>query len=387
MSETASPSTDVLVTPFTPTADRGRALRTYGVVAALARHRGVEILYKRFCAPQPSEEYRRLARVRLREVGSARGPERVLLYAQARLAGVPSAIARGMSPELGRAASSAASAAENRRVIADGPIAAAVLLGRSIAFVYLSHNLESSFRAALPNFRRSYGSVRALRSFERRLLAAASESWMASRRDMELALELAPAARLRYVPNVVDVGTITAPAPRRNGPRALFVGDFSYPPNQRALRFMVEDVMPRVWPNLPEAQLLVAGHHLMLDSQSDARVRSLGFVPRIDDAYAQAACAVVPLLEGGGSPLKFVEALAHGLPVIATARAAAGLDVADGVHYRRAEGPQAFADALTCILRDGAAEMAMRGRRLAQREYSVDALAAILAPQPGGDEP
>jgi polysaccharide biosynthesis protein PslH len=379
MTEPQSPRTDVLVTPFTPTADRGRAMRTYGVVAALAQHRVVEILFKRFCAAQPSQEYRRLTRVQLRDVGSTKGLELGLLYARTRLAGVPPAIARGVSPELGRAACAAASVPGNGRLIADGPTAAAQLLGHSIGFVYLSHNLESALRPTLPRFRRSYGSIRALRSFERRVLLAATESWMASRRDMELALELAPQARLRYVPNVVDVASISSPPVPAGAPRALFVGDFSYPPNQRALRFLVGDVMPRVWPRMPDAQLLVAGHHLRLDPGIDSRVRSLGFVPWIANAYAQAACVVVPLLEGGGSPLKFVEALAHGVPVVATGRAAAGLDVADGVHYRRAEGPEAFADALATVLRDGAAEMATRGRRLAEREYSVEALASILA--------
>ena len=385
MSKAQSPDSDVLVTPFTPTTDCGRAMRTYGVVAALARHRAVEILFKRFCAPLPSEEYRRLARVRLRDVGSAKGPELAVLYARKRLAGVPPAIARGVSPELGRAASAAASDAANGRVIADGPTAGALLLGGSTAFVYLSHNLESAFRPALPQFRRSYRSIRALRAFERRLLVAASESWMASRRDIELARELAPQANLRFVPNVIDVASIPAPAVAGGDPRALLVGDFSYPPNQRALQFMVDEVMPRVWRALPEAELLVAGHHLTLE-RSDPRVRALGFVPRIADAYAEAACVVVPLLEGGGSPLKFVEALAHGLPVVATGQAAAGLDVADGVHYHRADGPQAFAAALIRVLRDGAGQMASRGRRLAEQEHSIEALAAILAPTAAGGE-
>jgi polysaccharide biosynthesis protein PslH len=371
--------TDVLVTPFTPTADRGRAMRTYGVVAALAQHRTVEILFKRFGATQPSQEYLRLGRVQLRAVSSTKGLALAMLYARTRLAGVPPAIARGLSPELGRAAAAAASGAGSVRLIADGPTAAAQLMGHSAAFVYLAHNLESSLRPTLPQFRRSYGSTRALRRFERRVLEAATETWMPSRREIELAAELAPQARLRYVPNVVDVASISPPPVAVNAPRALFVGDFSYPPNLRALRFLVGEVMPRVWPRLPAAQLLVAGHQLTLDAGTDIRVRSLGFVPSIADAYAQAACVVVPLLEGGGSPLKFVEALAHGIPVVATGRAAAGLDVADGVHYRRAEGPDAFADALVGVLRDGGAAMAMRGRLLAEREYSVEALAAILA--------
>lgn len=378
MTDSASPATDLVVTPFTPATDRGRALRTYGVVAALAQHRDVEVLFKRFGADEPSAQYTRLERVQLREVTASKSAARALLYLRARLAGVPSGDARGLSPELGEAAAEAASAPSRGRVIADGPTAAALVAQRGIEFVYLAHNVESSLRPTLPHFRRSYGSESTLRRFERRMLLSAQESWMASRRDIGLAQELAPHARLRCVPNVVDVSSIRAARSRVTALRALFVGDFSYPPNLHALRFLVYDVMPRVWQRLPLAELLVVGHKLVLAPDTDPRVRPLGFVADIDEAYALAACVVVPLSEGGGSPLKFVEALAHGLPVVATSHAAAGLDVEDGVHYRRADGAQAFADTLVDVLHVGAADIAQSGRRLAEQAYSVEALAAIL---------
>jgi len=378
MTDGASPVTDLVVTPFTPVVDRGRALRTYGVVAALARHRNVEVLYKRFGANKPSPEYARLARVALQEVTASNGAARTVAYVRARRAGVPPCDARGISPKLGEATAEAALAPCRGRVIADGPTAAALMADRGIEFVYLAHNVESSLRPTLPHFRRSYGSESTLRRFERRMLLSAQESWMASARDVALARELAPQARLRCVPNVVDVSSIGVAGSKVLAPRALFVGDFSYPPNIHALRFLVDDVMPRVWPSLPLAELLVAGHNLELAPGIDPRIRPLGFVADIDDAYALAACVVVPLVEGGGSPLKFVEALAHGLPVVATGHAAAGLEVDDGVHYRRADGAQAFADTLVDVLRVGATDIAERGRRLAERAYSVEALAAIL---------
>ena len=373
------PATDVLVSPFTPTVDRGRSMRTYGVIAALAQHRNVEVLFKPFGDEQPAAQYGKLG-VALRPVKTSKGLRRAWLFARARLDHVPLADARGLAPELGRAAARSSVSRGGGRVIADGPAAAALLQRYRVDFVYLAHNFESALRPTLPDFQHEYGSTRTLRRFEASVLSGARESWMPSHRDMELARELTPQAELRYVPNVVDVAAITPVVPGARPPRALFVGSFSYPPNVHALRFLVDEVMPRVWSNLPEAELIVAGHDLKLPDGIDPRVRGLGYVPRIDDAYAEAAAVVVPLLEGGGSPLKFVEAMAHGLPVVATDRAAAGLEVQDGVHYRRGEGAEGFAQTLVEVLREGSWEIAAAGRRLAERAYSIEALAAILRP-------
>ncbi|MDQ6750422.1 MAG: glycosyltransferase family 4 protein, partial [Actinomycetota bacterium] len=115
-------------------------------------------------------------------------------------------------------------------------------------------------------------------------------------------------------------------------------------------------------------------------ASADPRVLEAGFVEDLAAAYARADCAVVPLLEGGGSPLKFVEALAHGMPVLATPRAARGLDATSGEHYVEAEGAPAFADALVDLLANGAPELAARGRALAEARYSIAAVVAAVAP-------
>ena len=104
----------------------------------------------------------------------------------------------------------------------------------------------------------------------------------------------------------------------------------------------------------------------------------LGFVEDLSAAYARARCAVVPLLQGGGTPLKLIEALAHGLPVLATPRATAGLEVQDGEHCLIADGAEAFADALVGVLRDGAPELGRRGRELVAERYSIESLSALV---------
>jgi glycosyltransferase involved in cell wall biosynthesis len=372
------PAGDLLVTTHTPVLRSGRGVRTYGIARALAADRPLTLLYARFGAASPDEAFAAIPGVELHEVVPSRGIRRALAYAMARLAGVPDAFARGVSPELAATAARLASAPGCDRVIADGPTAAAALAGlaRRRPVVYNAHNLESGFRHELgPTERRR---LRGLRPFEARLLRRSSESWMVSEADMRSAHELTPGARLQLAPNVVDVMAIEPVSGVAPEPNAIFVANFAYEPNRSALAFLLEQVLPRVWRELPEACLLLVGAGLDQSPSDDPRVRALGFVSDLAGAYRQARCAVVPLLQGGGSPLKLIEALAHGLPVIATPRAVAGLQLHDGEDCLVADGGEAFADALVRVLRDGAPDIAHAGRRLAEKHYSIEALGALL---------
>jgi glycosyltransferase involved in cell wall biosynthesis len=370
---------DLLVTTHTPVLRSGQAMRTYGIARALAAGDGLTLLYARFDAPEPDGNFRAIPGIELREVVPSRGASRLIVYGRARLARVPKGFARGVSFELANEAKRLAELPGRGRIVADGPIAAAALAGlsRSRPVIYNAHNVESSFRGELGDG--GLGDIRALRRFERGLLVRASESWMVSEADMLSARELYPRAKLRLAPNVVDVAAIKPLASMAPERRAIFVANFSYEPNRNGLRFLLEEVFPRVWDQLPDACLMLVGAGLELPTADlDPRVQTLGFVEDLALAYAQARCAVVPLIEGGGSPLKLIEALAYGLPVVATPRAVAGLSVRDGEDCLVGDGGQAFADALVGVLRDGAQNIAHAGRRLAEQQYSIEALRALL---------
>jgi glycosyltransferase involved in cell wall biosynthesis len=370
---------DLLVTTHTPVLRSGQMVRTYGVARAMAAQRELTLLYTPFEGAEPDLAFRSIAGIELREAAPSRGLRRGGAYATARLSGVPDGFARGISPELARAARRLADEADCARVVADGPIAAAALRGlaRRRPVIYNAHNLESSFRSELSSEGKAAGN--ALRRFERSLLDGAAESWMVSEADLHAAQELAPSAKLRYAPNVVDVAAITPVVPSTATQLAIFVANFVYEPNRTGLDFLLEQVLPRVWSELPEARLLLVGKGLDEGAAMDPRVERAGFVPDLAEAYGRASCAVVPLLQGGGTPLKFVEALAYGLPIVATGRAAAGLAVSDGVDCLLANDGEAFAAALVRVLRDGAPSIGREGRRLAAERYSIEALSRLLA--------
>lgn len=369
----------VLVTPFTPTLDSGRARRTYGVVRALAAHGPLDLVYGAFGAIEPDPAYHAIADVRLHRVEPPGALSRAPAYLRARLGGVPVDFARGIWPELATRAKELSEGGP-ARTIAEGPIAAAGMLAFAERHrcVYCAHNLESAFRHRLGS---ESISRRGLRRFERLLLERYAENWMVSAVDMEGARALAPGARLRLVPNVVDVSAIEPVPPRHGESRVLFVADLGYAPNREALTFLLEQAMPHLWRQAPDVRLTIAGKGSERVEAPDSRIEARGFVPDLRDLYAAAGCVAVPLLEGGGSPLKFVEALAYGVPVVATPRAAAGLDAQAGAHYVEAEPRgEAFALGMLSALDPGHGNtLARSGRALAEREYSIEALEKLLA--------
>jgi glycosyltransferase involved in cell wall biosynthesis len=372
---------DLLVSSYTPALGSGRAMRTYGIARALAAHRPLDLLYVPFGAAEPDQAFRSIPGIELHEVRPSRGLARIGAYAKALIGGVPPALARAVSSELVRAAKELAGDPKRGRVIADGPTAAAAMLGLAArrAVVYNAHNLESAFRHELEGT--SAREHRMLEKFETRVLSHFAESWMVSDADLAGARRMCESARLRYVPNVVDVSAIRPLQGAGEGSmRALFIASFSYEPNRVALAFLAEQIMPLVWSSLPQARLAVVGPGLEGPLPEDPRIELRGFVDDLRAEYERACCAVVPLLQGGGSPLKLVEALAYGMPVVATPRAAAGLALHDGLDCVIADGAQQFANRLTSVLSDGAHEIGAAARRLAEQRYSIETLAGLLAP-------
>ncbi len=113
------------------------------------------------------------------------------------------------------------------------------------------------------------------------------------------------------------------------GADLLFVGGFAHAPNEDALAWMANEVMPLVRARVPEARLVAAGSHVT------PRVWSLAgpaVMIRPDIApdelrrlYLSARVAVAPLRYGAGVKLKVVEALREGVPLVTTAIGAQGL--------------------------------------------------------------
>ncbi len=69
----------------------------------------------------------------------------------------------------------------------------------------------------------------------------------------------------------------------------LFVATFTYEPNRAGLRLLIEEVLPKVWAELPDVELTLIGRGLDERPSDDPRVHSLGYVEDLRPFYAGVA--------------------------------------------------------------------------------------------------
>jgi glycosyltransferase involved in cell wall biosynthesis len=187
----------------------------------------------------------------------------------------------------------------------------------------------------------------------------------------------------------------TAVDPGRAPPRVLFLGDYSHAPNPQAARHLALEVLPRVRQELPEAELWLAGpraERQVRELQDLPGVQVLGFVADLPALLGSVRVLAAPLFAGGGTRIKVLTALAHGLPVVANRLGLRGLDVAEPA-VARGETPAELAALLLRWLRDPelAARAGAAARAFAVAHASPDALAqqqlARFAALRGGSGP
>jgi glycosyltransferase involved in cell wall biosynthesis len=168
-----------------------------------------------------------------------------------------------------------------------------------------------------------------------------------------------PLVQHLHVPVAEPFFTYARPA--TPGWRVGFLGTFRADFNRDALHYLLEEIWPAVRDALPQATLVVAGNSYAGDLRARAEAagaRWLGFVSDLREFYERIDLLIVPLRFGGGIRIRILEALAAGVPVVASTIAAAGLGVAHGREVHLADGGRALAQATIALLKDHDAAVA-----------------------------
>ena len=201
--------------------------------------------------------------------------------------------------------------------------------------------------------------------------------------------------QIAVVPNTIRVPEqLAAIAPE--GPlKLLFVGSLNYPPNENAVKWLVEDIMPAVRRRVGDdmVQLIVIGRGptdwMKTQAAADAFVLH-GNVPDVEPYYQDCHAVVVPIRAGGGTRIKILEAFGYGRVVISTTLGAEGISADDGKELLIANTADEFAEAVLKLAKQsGLSEhLIANGRRKVVERYSTATCeqamnAVFVAPEVG----
>lgn len=229
-----------------------------------------------------------------------------------------------------------------------------------------------------------YADVVKLRRWEERVWRSADQITTVSEDDRQI-IAAKTKATVTVVPNGVDLQTFPF-QPRESkiqAPTLLFVGNFAWVPNQEGVKKLLTTIWPKVQEALPQARLRIVGRGVspgLVRLAENQGAEVVGEVPEILPEYRKADILVSPVEIAGGTKFKILEAMAVGLPVVASSQAVAGLLVKDGTHVLIAHEPASWVAQIRKIWENKKHwdKLTKAARRLVVESYSWDTIADRL---------
>jgi glycosyltransferase involved in cell wall biosynthesis len=216
--------------------------------------------------------------------------------------------------------------------------------------------------------------------FERKVAKAASALICCTQEDADCVKAVTHRDVLTIGNGVVIPEAIPAKSPAP--PVIVFLGFLEYPPNRDAVQFFGDEIWPRVLEISPDARFEIVGKGPPVALRSMKNVRFRGYVEDLAAAYAEASVMVAPIRAGGGIKNKVLEAMAYGVPVVATTLGVEGVGGTDGQHYLVADTPESFIASIQRLLSAPALslQVGLAGREFVQRKFDwTRAVSQLLA--------
>jgi glycosyltransferase involved in cell wall biosynthesis len=154
--------------------------------------------------------------------------------------------------------------------------------------------------------------------------------------------------------NGVDLDMFLPQAPPAPSQTVVFCGVMNYAPNEEGALWIAREVWPLVKQQQPAAALMLVGASPTASVRAlammDSSITVTGTVPDVRPFLWSAAVAAAPLQTARGVQNKVLEALAAGVPVVATPQVAEGLPAGTQVGVSVAGDPRAFAASILHLL-------------------------------------
>ncbi len=379
--------------------DKGGRIRTYQMLREIARNHHVTYvtLDDGGAAPDALEKASEYAQVVARVPFAPPAKGSAAFYralAMNVFSSLPYAVARYRSEAMEAAVAKHAAAAD---VVICDFLTPAVNLPRQIAAptVLFQHNVEAMIwerhaEVATSVVKKAYmgEQFRRMAKFEGDACRRFDHVITVSEEDAEVMRQRYAAPSVSSVPTGVDVDYFTASAGATKNPNELvFTGSMDWMPNDDAMGWFLQDILPKIRNRMPNVVVTVVGREPSERLRSHAEriggVEVTGRVPDVRPYMERASAFIVPMRIGGGTRLKIFEAMAMGLPVVSTAIGAEGLPLKNNATILLRDAPDAFASSIVELLaNDGlSTNIGRTGQQVVREAFGWQGVAAQFMDQ------
>lgn len=259
---------------------------------------------------------------------------------------------------------------------------------KNVPVVYTEHDMssvdfEQSFHDRdLPEKLRYVEWVR-LVEYQKRMLKRFNGVIVLTERDQKVLEQFQPGIRSEVITTGVDINYFTPLVTEESMPKnVIFVGHYKHYPNYDAVKYFMANIWPSVKKEIPKAKFFIVGSGAGMNVQryADIDVIVTGTVDDIRKYLADAAVFVAPVRLGGGIKGKVLEAMASGVPVVATDEVCAGLKCKPGVDILAAKNSMEFIDKTILLLNsiEERKKIAINARKNVERNYDWNMISEKL---------
>jgi sugar transferase (PEP-CTERM/EpsH1 system associated) len=211
-----------------------------------------------------------------------------------------------------------------------------------------------------------------LKRFEHDIFLKFDQSLIISASDRDLIFHFEN-EEIKVVPNGIDQEYFTIRHDKKTTD-LLFTGNMSYPPNIRTAVYLVKEIMPRVWQSRPQTSLLISGANPVkrVRELGSDRITVRGWIDDIRTSYAASRVFVAPMLIGSGLQNKLLEAMAMGMPCVASELANRSLGAESGLSILIGNEAGEYAAQILSLLENEkkASELAEKGHSFVTKNFN-----------------
>lgn len=232
----------------------------------------------------------------------------------------------------------------------------------------------------------SWREYRTMARVERMYLRKADHVLTVSDTDRGFFSNIVPSEKITTIPTGVDVDYFNSElsAGSEKPGTLVFTGSMDWLPNEDAILYFAEKILPLVQERAPGVTLLVVGRkpspRVQALAAKNPATQVTGTVSDIRPYIKSGSVYVVPLRIGGGTRIKIFEAMAMAKAVVSTSVGAEGLPVTHGENIILADEPEDFAARIVTLLSSEKERMRLgtAARQLVETRYSWPAVTDVL---------